>query len=65
MTPSTTAITEPIHLDPGPKQTPKDVTTGPISLEMFNRAASDLNTNGIINLKKYNHYLVKKTSKPV
>ena len=35
------------------------------SLEMFNRAASDLNTKGVINLKKYNRYLTKKTSKPV
>ena len=52
-------------LDPGPKQIPKDVTVEPISLEMFNRAASDLNTKGIINLKKYNYYLLKKTSKPV
>ena len=65
--PSTTAITKPIHLDQGPvysnqrpKQTPKDITTEPVSLEMFNRATSDLNTKGIINLKKYNHYLVEK-----
>ena len=64
--------TEPMQLNPGPvysnrklKQTPQDVTTEPISLEMFNRATSDLNTKGIINLKKYNHNLVKKTSKPV
>ena len=72
LTPSVTAITQPICLDQGPvysnqrpKQTPKDITTEPMSLEMFNKAASDLNTKGIINLKKYNHYLVKKTSKPV
>ena len=32
---------------------------------MFNRAASALNTKGVINLKKYNRYLVKKTSKPM
>ena len=67
-----TAITQPIHLDQGPvysnqkpTQTPKDVTTEPVSLEIFNRATSDLNTKGMINLKKYNCYLVKKTSKPV
>ena len=38
-TPSTSSITQSIHLHPGPKQTPKDVTIEPISLEMFNRAA--------------------------
>ena len=64
-TPSTSVITQSICLDPGPKQTPKDVNTESISLEMFNTTTSDLNTKGIINLKKYNHYLVKKTSKPV
>ena len=31
----------------------------PISLEMFNRAASDLNDKGIINIKKYKKYLYK------
>ena len=64
-TPSTSAINQSIHLDLGPKQAPKDVNTEPVSLEMFNRAMSDLNTKGMINLKKYNHYLVKKTSKPI
>ena len=64
-TPSTSAINQSICLDPGPKQISKDVTTEPICLEMFNRAASDLSTKGIINLKKYNRYLVKKMSKPV
>ena len=63
--------TEPVQLNPRPvypnqksKQILQDVTTEPISLEMFNKAASDLNTKGVINLKKFNHYLVKKTSKP-
>ena len=72
LTPLTSAITQPIHLDQGrvysnqrPKQTPKDITTEPMSLKMFNRATSDLNTKGVINLKKYNLYLVRKTSKPV
>ena len=61
LTPLTSAITEPICLDQGPvyshqrpKQTPKDITTKPVSLEMFNKATSDLNTKGVINLKKYN-----------
>ena len=31
----------------------------PISLEMFNRAASDLNNKGVINIKKYRKYLYK------
>ena len=30
-----------------------DYQSKPISLEMFNRAASDLNEKGIINIKKY------------
>ena len=66
------AITQPVCLDQGPvysnqrpKQTPKDNTTEPMSLEMFNRAVSDLNTKGVVNPKKCNCYLVKKTSKPV
>ena len=31
----------------------------PISLEMFNRAATDLNEKGVINIKKYKKYLYK------
>ena len=31
----------------------------PLSLEMFNRAATDLNEKGVINLKKYKKYLYK------
>ena len=31
-----------------------------LSLEMFNRAATDLNEKGIINIKKYKKYLYKK-----
>ena len=30
---------------------------------MFNKAASKLNTKGIINLKKYSHYLANKNKK--
>ena len=62
--PSST-IDEPLHLDPTPKLSVKDVKSEPVLLEMFNRAASNLNTKGIINLKRYNQYLVKKSSKPV
>ena len=40
-------------------------TTEPVSLEMFNKAATDLETKGVINLKKYTKYLVKKNSEPV
>ena len=37
---------------------------GPLSLEMFNRAATDLGERGEINLKKYSKYLYRK-SKPI
>ena len=40
------------------------VMTGPLSLEMFNRAATNLNDKGIINLKRYNIYLYKKAKHP-
>ena len=59
--PSST-IDEPLQT---PKISAKDVKSEPVSLEMFNKAASDLNTKGIINLKKYNCYLATKTSKPI
>ena len=56
---STSAITQPIQLDhipvytnQRPKQTPKEDNAKPVSLEMFNKAASDLNTKGVSNLKK-------------
>ena len=38
-----------------------DYKTEPISLEMFNRAATDLNDKGVINIKKYKKYLHKPT----
>ena len=62
--PSST-IDEPLHLEPTPKLSAKDVKLEPVSLEMFNRAVSDLNTKVIINSKKYNRYLATKTSKPI
>ena len=41
-------------MDPQPStSTIPDYKSGPISLEMFNRAAANLNTKGIINTKKY------------
>ena len=63
--PSNTASI-PFHsfqLEPSP-MTSTDVKTGPLSLEMFNCTATDLNDKGIINLKKYSKYLYKK-SRPV
>ena len=52
---------EPICLEPTPKLSAKDIKSKPVSLEMFNKAANDLNPKGIINLKKYSHYLATKT----
>ena len=48
-----------------PKYTSVDDTTEPVSLEMFNKAATGLEAKGMINLRKYTKYLVKKDSKPV
>ena len=61
--PSTT-MNIPLQLDSSPKLNPNDIKTGPLSLEMFNHAASDLDDKGIINLKQYSTYLSKK-SKPI
>ena len=47
------AIDVPLHLDPTPKLHTKEGKPEPLSLELFNRAASDLDNKGIINLKKY------------
>ena len=70
--PSTSAVSEPIHLVQGPvyksqgtRHTPKDETTEPVSLEIFNKAAADLDTKVLINLRRYTKYLTKKTSKPI
>ena len=57
--PSTTTNV-PLRLDSSPKLKSTDKKTGPLSLEMFNCAASDLNDKGVINLKKYSKYLNKK-----
>ena len=45
-------------MDPSPS-TSTDYKTKPLSLEMFNRAATDLNEKGVINLKRYKKYLHK------
>ena len=42
-----------------------NVKTGPVSLEMFNCAATNLNDKGIINLRRYNKYLYKKSETPL
>ena len=44
------------HMDPLPS-TSTDYKTEPLSLEMFNHAATDLNEKGVINLKRYKKYL--------
>ena len=50
-------------MDPQPStSTTPDYKSGPISLEMFNCAAADLNDKGIINMKKYKKYLHKPPS---
>ena len=64
MTKSLPAI--PYHtasMDPQPStSTTPDYKSGPISLEMFNCAAADLNNKGVINMKKYKKYLHKPPS---
>ena len=47
------------------KYTSEGNTTEPVSPEVFNKAATDLETKGVINLKKYTKYLTKKNSEPV
>ena len=70
--PSTSDIPQTVHLVQGPvyksqrtKHTSEDETTETVSLEMSNKAATDLESNGVINLRKYTRYLNKKTSKPM
>ena len=41
----------PFQLEPSP-MTSTDVKSRPLSLEMFNHAATELNDKGVINLKK-------------
>ena len=54
-----TTISVPYHtspLEPLPS-TSTDYKTKLLSLEMFNCAATNLNENGVINLKRYKKYL--------
>ena len=46
------------HMDPLPS-TSTDYKSKPLSLEMFNRATTNLNEKGVINLKRYKKYLYK------
>ena len=46
-----------------PKYTSVGDTTEPVSLEMFNKAATDLGAKGMINLRKYMKYVARKDSK--
>ena len=57
--PSTTTNV-PLQLDSLPKNKMTNMKTGPLSLEMFNRAATDLGEKGEINLKKYSKYSIQK-----
>ena len=70
-TPSTSIAQQSVQLVRGPinrnqrsKYTSEGDTTEPVLLEMFNKAATHLETKGVINLRKDTKYLTKKTSKP-
>ena len=58
-----TPPTAPYHattMEPLPStSTATDYKSEPLSLEMFNHTATDLNEKGVINLKKYKKYLYK------
>ena len=58
-----TPPTAPYHATPleplPPTSTTTDYKSEPLSLEMFNCTATDLNEKGVINLKKYKKYLYK------
>ena len=57
-----TTISVPYHpsqLEPLPT-TSTDYESRPLSLEMFNHAATDLNEKGVFNLKRYKKYLYQK-----
>ena len=57
--PSTKAVSQPVHLVQAPfhknqrtRHTSEDEITGPVSLEMFNKAATDLDTKGVIKISE-------------
>ena len=63
--PSTRLLEGPSSKAHRPKYTSVGDTTEPVSLEMFNKAATYLEAKGMINLRKYTKYLARKDSKPV
>ena len=63
--PPTRLLEGPSNKTHKPKYTSVGDTTEPVSLEMFNKAATDLGAKGMINLRKYTKYLARKDSKPV
>ena len=67
---STSAVTQPVHLVQGPvyksqrtKHTPEGDTIEPVLLEMFNKAATDLDMKGVINLRRppnqFKHFVIE------
>ena len=55
--PTTISVPYPTsHLEPLPS-TSTDYKSKPLSLEMFNHAATNLNEKGVIDLKRYKKYL--------
>ena len=70
LTPVPTTSTQLTHLPTGPihfRQKPIKLQDNkePISFELFNKAASELDDKGVINLKKYKKYIAKKTAQPI
>ena len=63
--PPTRLLEGPSNKTHKPKYTSVGDTTEPVSLEMFNKATTDLGAKGMINLRKYTNYLARKDSKPV
>ena len=63
--PSNTFLEGPSNKAHRPKYTSVGDTTEPVSLEMFNKVATDLEAKGMITLRKYTKHLAKKDSKPV
>ena len=59
-----TSTNVPLRLDSSPKLKTTTMKTGPLSLEVFNHAATDLAEKEEINLKNYSKYLYRK-SKPI
>ena len=64
LSPSTSAVTQPVHNTQRVKHAPVEKTVEHVLLEMFTKVATDLDNKGVIDLKKYTRYLIKKTSKP-